>query len=98
LNNLIMTSPSIAGILGILKTYDDYYIVINQSPDSGDYRLAKGYQWNTSPGGQKRIYKKFRDNFNCMLPDWVYELYMKRRKQITFNAIYDLEETYKKIA
>ena len=63
---------------------------------SGNYRMAKGYKWSTSPSGQRRVYKKFRDNYNCRLPNWVYELYMKRRKQITFDAIYNLDKIVKK--
>lgn len=94
LNNLIMTCPSTTGILGVFKSYDDYQIHILQSPKGGEYRLAKGYQWNTIPAGQKRIYKKFRDEFYCHLPDWVYKQYFKKRKQMTHDAIFQVKQAY----
>jgi len=96
LNNMVLTSPSMKGTLGIFNTFDSYQIEIHQSPKSGNYRMAKGYKWSTSPAGQRRVHKKFRDNYNCRLPNWVYALYMKRRKQITFDAIYNLDKIVKK--
>lgn len=97
LNNMVLTSPSMKGTLGILETFDSYHIIIRQSPSGGNYRMAKGYKWSTSPSGQRRIYSKFRDNYICRLPDWVYDLYLKRRKQITLDAIYNLGNIVKKI-
>lgn len=96
LNNIILTCPSSKGLLGVFTTFDDYSIQIQQSKQGGNYRLAKGYQWNTTPAGQKRIYKKFREDYYCRLPNWVYALYIKRRIQITKDTIYAIKELTKK--
>lgn len=95
INCLILTCPSSEGLLGILKTYDDYLIKIKYSDRGGFYRVATGYLWSTLPAGQKRIYTKFRDNYSCRLPDDIYKKYMVRRKKALSNILVDVEQTIK---
>jgi hypothetical protein len=94
-NNVILTSPSMVGVLGFLKTYDDYEIRIHHPSNLGERkRLAKGYQWNTNPSGQRRIYKKFRDIYVCRLPTDIYIRYMHRRDDATEKALFGVQKMY----
>jgi hypothetical protein len=95
-NSLILTCPSTSGLLNLLKHYDDYMIKISYGDRGGYYRVAHGYLWNTLPGGQKRIYKKFIDDYSCYLPVWVYEEYMRLRKAALRDVLGDLEQIVKK--
>ena len=80
-SNLIMTAPSSKGMLTVLQHYEDYLIKIRYSERGSDYRTASGYIKTFIPSGQKRIYLKFRDEYPVRLPGWVYDTYMKDRKQ-----------------
>jgi hypothetical protein len=97
-NNILLTAPSTKGLLTFLNTYDDYEVKVHLSPDGGLYRLAKGYKWTTTPAGQRRVYKKFRDNYVCRMPNDIYIRYMKRRKDATKEAIFGVEKAYEKTA
>jgi hypothetical protein len=89
--NLVMTCPSTSGLLGVLKSYDDYLCKIHFSHEGGFARISKGYLWSSLPSGQKRIYLKFVDSFNCRLPNWIYEKYMIQRKNALKDILVDLE-------
>lgn len=92
---LVMTCPSSSGLLGVLKSYDDYLVKIHYSHDGGFHRVSKGYLWSSLPSGQKRIYHKFTDSFNCRLPDWVYKRYMIERKNALATTLIDIDEIIK---
>lgn len=97
-NNVILTSPSMVGVLGFLKTYDDYEVKIYHPSTLGERkRLARGYQWNTNPSGQRRIYRKFRDIYICRLPTDIYKRYMVRRELATERALFGVEDIYAEI-
>lgn len=97
-NNVILTSPSMVGVLGFLKTYDDYEIRIHHPSSLGERkRLAKGYQWNTTPAGQRRIYRKFRDIYVCRMPTNIYVRYMHRRDEATEKALFGVEKIYEEV-
>jgi len=92
---LILTCPSSSGLLGILKSYDDFLIKVHYSHDGGFRRVSKGYLWSSLPSGSKRIYHKFDDNFSCRLPDWIYKRYMVERKNALRDVLVDLEAEVK---
>ena len=75
---LLLTCPKRNLLLAALRNYDDFKIEIIMDRDWE--RIARGYKIKTSPVGQKRIYKNFEDNYSCYLPDWVFEIYMEKRK------------------
>lgn len=91
-SSLIMTAPSNYGLLGILKSYDDYLIKIYHTSEGGFNRLGKGYKWSTLPSGTRRIYPKFKDPYSCYIPVWVYNKYMARRKAALANAVTSLKK------
>ncbi len=93
INCLILTCPSVQGILGVLKSYDDFQIKIKPARGIGaDYRIAKGYKWDTLPSGQRRIYSKFKDTFYCRVPDPWYSIYYKMRKQASMDKVLGVEK------
>lgn len=89
---LILTCPSPKGLLSVLQSYDDYLIKIRHCERGGYYREATGYLWTTLPSGQRRIYTKFRDSYNCRLPNWVYDEYMVQRKQALRDALVGIDQ------
>ena len=91
--SLILTAPSTAGLLSMLKNYDDFMVKINYSDRGGFYRCGHGYLWNTLPSGQKRVYKKFIDEFSCYLPKKIYDRYVVLRKDALRNVLGKLKET-----
>jgi hypothetical protein len=95
---VILTCPSDKGLLGILTSYDQYQIRISYSIDNpgGTWmRTAKGYIWNTLPSGQKRIYKKYIDEYSCYLPNDVYEKYAKIRMDALKGILVDIDKLLK---
>ena len=94
-SNLILTCPSSSGLLGLLKSYDDYIAKIHYSQKGGYYREAWGYLWSSLPSGKRLIYTKYRDKYSCYLPTWVYNKYMNVRRsamQELITGIKKLEE------
>ena len=89
--SLIMTCPSTSGLLGVLKSYDDYEVKIHFTHKGGYSREARGYLWSSLPSGQKRIYHKFSDSYSCRLPNWVYKRYMEKRKEAFKTILVDVE-------
>lgn len=92
---LILTCPSPKGLLSVLQTYDDYLVKIKHCDRGGYYRIATGYIWTTLPSGQRRIYTKFRDEFNCYLPKKIYNRYMLTRKKALSDVLIELEDELK---
>jgi len=79
-SNVVMTCPSSSGLLGVFKSYDDYFAKIHYSERGGYYRVALGYAWSTIPSGKRLVYSKFRDNYSCYIPTWIYRKYDAARK------------------
>ena len=86
-SNLIITTPNENALTKIVRGYDDYIIQIGYSDRGGEYRIAKGYIKRTLPSGSIRIYPKFKNEFRVLLPDWVFNKYMKRRNQVLIEQI-----------
>lgn len=91
-SNLILTCPSSSGLLGILKSYDDYFAKIHYSQKGGYYREAKGYLWSSLPSGKRLIYHKYDDSYSCYLPTWVYNQYMKSRRVAMQELLKDIKK------
>ena len=92
LSSLIMTCPSNSGLLGVLKSYDDYICKIHYSPRGGYNRIARGYLWSSLPSGKRLIYHKFNDSYSCYLPQWVYDKYMASRKSAMKCLLVDIKQ------
>lgn len=90
-SNVIMICPSSSGLLGVFKSYDDYFAKIHYSEKGGYYRVALGYVWSTIPSGKRLVYSKFRDNYSCYLPSWVYSKYMSARKHAFDGLIKEIK-------
>jgi len=101
ISNVILTCPSSSGLLGILKSYDDYFAKIHHTKEGGYNREAHGYVWSSLPSGKRLIYRKYVDKYSCYLPQWVYDKYMKSRmdamKELLkdINKLEDIEEERK---
>jgi hypothetical protein len=91
-NCVILTCPNTQGLLGILKSYDDYQIAVKYSEKGGWYRRAVGYLWTSLPSGKRLVYKKFEDSFSCYLPNHVFEIYNAQRKKALADILVDLEK------
>lgn len=91
ISGLIMTCPTTHGLLSMLNKYDDYKIVIHKGKGARQ-RIAKAYLWSTLPSGKRFISKAYFDNYNCWLPDWVFNQYMKHRKDALLKTLNVLEK------
>ena len=96
INVFIGTCPSMKGVMGILQDYDSYQINVEWSPRGGNYRLAKGFLWKTSPKGQRAIYSKFRDTFYYRLPNKIWNDYETQRIEISEESITAIEKVRQK--
>jgi len=91
-SGLIMTSPTQTGLLGILKSYDDYLIDIKYTNEGGLYRRAIAYQFVTLPSGKKIVHKRFIDHYCVYLPEWVYQRYKTLRQNALIKGLDRLEK------
>jgi len=96
INCFIGTCPGMKGVMGILQEYDCYQININYSTKGGRYRLAHGYLWRTSPMGQRTLYPKFNDSFNCWLPTVIWRRYEEERIMASEESIEAVERIAEK--
>ena len=87
---LILTTPSSKGLLGVLTSYDDFLVKVHHSDQGGMFRQAVAYRWSTLPSGQRRIYKKFKDNYSCYLPKKIYDRYTATRKTAMLNILSEI--------
>ena len=85
---VLLTVPDIRTLSRRLRSYDDYLIKIYMPHQKNkdevidpNMRQARVYQKAMTPAGQFRIYKKYSDNFNIMLPDWVFKKYEAKRNK-----------------
>jgi len=101
---VLFTVPDARTLSRRIRTYDDYLVRINrlrikdqkQFNNSEDIREARLYKKVITPASQVRVYKQYNDNFNIMLPNWVYELYKKKRHKYTKENITALKKHLKK--
>ena len=97
--SLLITTPTEGSLTKILRDYDDYIVqigyVANPSTEGSKYRLAKGYLKRTLPSGKVMIYPKFKNKFNVMLPDWVFEKYMVMRNKVLEEQITTVKKMVK---
>jgi hypothetical protein len=95
INTIILTTPSPSWILskiakmpGTLRTK----IVkstggISDAPSKKWGRLAITYEpWQTPDMKKHGVNKRFKDNFNCMIPDEIYKEYYPIRKHYAMQA------------
>lgn len=75
---LIISTPSLTGVLGFIREYEGYRIHITKM--SSDYRrMAKWYKVIQLPGGQMKPRRPKNDPYNCWLPSDLYREYKKNR-------------------
>jgi hypothetical protein len=91
----IGTCPNMTGVMKVLQSFDGFQVKIKYSTKGGRYRLAKGYLWETSPMGQRSLYTKFKDTFDCRLPNWVWHDYEVDRIKATEHSIDAVERESK---
>jgi len=92
ISGLLMTTPSTSGLLGVLRSYDDYIVKIRHTHEGGDNRMAIGYLWDPLPSGKRLIHKRFIDAYSCYLPKKIYDRYMIKRKDAQKRALGRLEK------
>ena len=88
-SSLILTCPNKKRLLSSLKNYDDHTIQITK--DRGYERFARGIKWFTIPDGTRRYRKVFEDEFSCYVPNWIYKLYIVKRKKYLVEISEKLE-------
>jgi len=100
---VLLTVPDVRTLSRRIRTYDDYLVKIHrlrykaqQNFTNGEtIREARLYKKIITPASQVRVYKQYYDNFDIMLPDWVYERYKKKRHRYTTENIRLLKEHLK---
>ena len=95
-SNVILTCPSSSGLLGLLKSYDDYFAKVHHTEKGGYNRVAYGYLWSTIPSGKRLVYSKYKDSFSCYLPQWVYDKYTFSRNKAVDSLIKEVEDLEEK--
>lgn len=72
-HSLILTTPTVEGLLSFLRKNDDYRIRVTID-DGGWHRTAVISHWVTS-NNKRRIRQWKKDNFSCKLPDDIHNEY-----------------------
>jgi len=93
-SGFIFTTPSPANVLRVLRGYEFYRIKVVKR-DEYNGRVAIGYQQSLLPSGMRIIRRKFRDNFQAILPDDVWKEYVKQRQKYLNFALKELEKVVK---
>lgn len=86
--SVIMTSPS-GDMIRAFRNYSKYKIVIDNGRHKYD-RVAHGYWIGKSPMDQRYCSVEFLDRYDTRIP--FYELYAKKRKEISLMAIKNLND------
>ena len=87
---LLMTSPSVLSLLKCLRTYEFYRTKVYRR-DNGYGRFAVSYSSTLLPSGTRLIHRKFRDNYNCKLPDDIWKEYLVKRQGYLREAVSQLK-------
>jgi len=94
-STLLLTCPKRRRLLAGLRHYDDYNIVIYK--DIGYQRKAVAIKWYSLPDGKQRFRKEFEDHFSCYIPNWIYKLYLDKRKKYLKEISDDLRKLKEKL-
>lgn len=94
LSSLLLTAPSSDGLLGALRSYDDYILKVSYG-SGGWYRVGKGYIMRSLPSGKKMIYRSFVDEYSCRLPNAIFVRYDQMRKDALRDALKNLKKAAK---
>ena len=78
-HSLILTTPTIEGLLSFLRKYDDYRVRITTGEGGEWRRQAIISHWVTYDTKGRRLRRWKKDEFSCRLPDWVHNIYKKTR-------------------
>jgi len=93
---VLFNVPDIRTLSRRIRSYDDNLVKIhrlrfkdqNRFDGNGEnVREARFYNKVISPAGQVRVYKKYSDNFDVIIPDWVYSKYIVKRHSYTKSNI-----------
>lgn len=88
---VLMTTPNTKDLASYVRRHDDYFVKILKR--SSDFRrTARIYRQHTLPSGTKRIYREHETEYNCKLPDWVYQKYTKKRKEMLNRIIKEMSQ------
>lgn len=101
---ILFNVPDVRTLSRRLRTYDDFLVKIYRlsNKDKLNFentitlREARLYKKMITPASQVRVYKQYRDTFEVMLPNWVYEKYKEKRHKYTRNNIEHLKKLLKK--
>lgn len=91
LGGFLMTTPNPENLLKCLRSYE-FYRVKCVRHNQRNRRLAKGYKTILYPSGKLITPKDFRDYYDVMLPDDVYEEYEEIRESYLNEAMDNLDE------
>jgi len=98
---IFLNVPDIRTLSRRLRTYDDFLVKIYRLNDEKikllyedptTIREARLYKKMITPASQVRVYRQYKDNFDVMLPSWVYEEYKEKRHKYTKNNIAHLKK------
>lgn len=91
LGGFLMTTPNPENLLKSLRSYE-FYRVKCMKHNQRNRRLAKGYKTILYPSGKLITPKDFKDYYDVMLPDDVYEEYEEVRETYLNEAMDNLDQ------
>lgn len=87
----VMTTPNSGNLLKSIREYQFYRIKIIKANSRQD-RIAKGYSTDQWPSGTLRMHNDFEDHYNNIIPDDVYQRYIKTRKDYLRDSLKNLDD------
>lgn len=93
-SSVILTTPSLKGLVKKLRTQDLFTVKITKS-QSGPYREAVGYYTSYRADGKRWMVKRYIDPFKSHLDDKLYSWYDRVRKDYAREGIRLMEEGLK---
>jgi len=105
---ILFTVPNVRTLSRRIRSYDDNIVsikflnerkkeqLVKKCPEVEDdlynIREARVMRKTILPSGMVRIYKNYSDNFNILLPNWVYKKYKEKRHSYTRENIIELKK------
>lgn len=81
-NSVLINCPYKNKLMTGLQQYDDREITLYINSGGSEYnRKAVCIKWYRLPSGKREWFKEFEDKFNCYVPNWIYRLYLEKRKK-----------------
>jgi len=96
-NSLLVNCPYKNKLMKGLQQYDDREITLYIAQNNGYDRKAVCIKWYRLPSGKREWFKDFEDEFSCYVPNWVYKLYLEKRRRFNKEIVDEWKVNIKKL-